>query len=48
MIEKNKINAQVMQNLNQWHMQVKNGSDSKEEEEGKHYERRDNYIRDGN
>jgi hypothetical protein len=47
MREQNQINAQVMQSLNQLHRQEKNGSDSRQEEEGKHHERRDNYKRVG-
>jgi hypothetical protein len=34
-----------MQSLNQLHMQVRNGSDSRQEEEGKYHERSDNYRR---
>jgi hypothetical protein len=47
MREKNQINSQVMQSLNQLHRQAKNGSDSRQEEEGRYHERRDNYKRDG-
>jgi hypothetical protein len=43
MRDQNWINSQVMQILNQLHMQVKNGSDSRQEEEGRYHERRDNY-----
>jgi hypothetical protein len=34
-----------MQILNQLHRQAKNGSDSRQEEEGRYHERRDNYRR---
>jgi hypothetical protein len=47
MREQNQINSQVMQSLNQLHRQEKNGSDSRQEEEGRHHERRDNYKRVG-
>jgi hypothetical protein len=45
MREKNQINAQVMQSLNQLQRQTKNGSNSRREEEGRYRERRDNYNR---
>jgi seryl-tRNA synthetase len=45
MREQNQINAQIMQILNQLHRQENNGSDSRQEEEGRHHERGDNYIR---
>jgi hypothetical protein len=35
-----------MQILNQLHRQTRNGSDSRQEEEGRYHERRDNYRRD--
>jgi hypothetical protein len=47
MREKNQINAQMMQSLNRLHRQAKNGLDSRQEEEGTHHERRDNYRRVG-
>jgi hypothetical protein len=43
--EKNQINAQVMQILNQLQRQTKNGSNSKQEEEGRCHERRDDRRR---
>jgi hypothetical protein len=45
MREKNQINAQIMQILNHWQRQAKNGSDSRHEEEGRTHERRDKYRR---
>jgi hypothetical protein len=45
MREKNQINSQVMQSLNQLQRKTKNGSNSKHEEEGRYHEIRDNYKR---
>jgi hypothetical protein len=45
--EQNQINVQVMKILNRLHRQEKNGSSSRQEEDGKHHERRDNYRRVG-
>jgi hypothetical protein len=47
MREKNKINSQVMQRLNRLHRQERNGSGSRQEEDGRHHERRGNYRRVG-
>jgi hypothetical protein len=44
--EKNKINVQVVQILNYLQRQTKNGSNSKQEEEGRCHERRDDHKRD--
>jgi hypothetical protein len=45
MREKNKINSQVMQILIQLHRKANNGSNLRKEEEGRHYERRNDYKR---
>jgi hypothetical protein len=45
--EQNQINSQVMQSLNQLQRQTKRGSNSKQEEEGRYYERRDNHKKAG-
>jgi hypothetical protein len=45
MREQNQINYHVMQILNQFHRQAKNGSDSRKKEDGRHYERINNYRR---
>jgi hypothetical protein len=45
--EYTQINSQVMQILNQLHMQANNGSNSMHEEEGRYHERRGNYRRVG-
>jgi uncharacterized membrane protein YgaE (UPF0421/DUF939 family) len=47
MREQNQTNAQVMQILNQLHRQANNGSNSRQEERGRHYEKQDNYKRVG-
>jgi hypothetical protein len=43
--EKNQINSKMMQRINWLQRQEKNGSVSRQEEEGRHNERRDNYKR---
>jgi hypothetical protein len=45
MKEQNQINSQMMQILNQLQRQAKNGSGSRQGEEGRQHERRDNYRR---
>jgi len=45
--EQNQINGQVMQSLNQFQREAKNGSISRHEEEGIYHQRRDNYRRVG-
>jgi hypothetical protein len=45
--EHNQMNAQVMQILNQLQRKTKNGSNSKQEEEGIWHERRDDHSRIG-
>jgi hypothetical protein len=45
--EQNQINSQVMQSLNQLQRKTKNGSNSKQEEEGRCHERRDDHRRTG-
>jgi len=42
MREKNQINVQMMQILNQLQRQAKNGSNSRHEEESRYYEGREN------
>ena len=46
MREKNQIKSQVMQRLNPLYRKARNGSDSRQEEEGIYHERRDKYRRD--
>jgi hypothetical protein len=43
MREQNQINSQVMQSLNQLQRKTKRGSNSKQEEEGRYHERRDDH-----
>jgi len=45
MREKNQINSQIMQILNQLQRQWSNGLGSRHEEEGRHHEGRENYKR---
>jgi hypothetical protein len=47
MREKIQINAQVLQSVNQLQRQTKKGSNSRQEEEGRCHERRDDHGRDG-
>jgi hypothetical protein len=45
--EQNQLNSQVMQILNQLQIKMKNGSKSRQNEEGIYHERRHNYRRVG-
>jgi hypothetical protein len=47
MREKSQINAQVLERLNQLQRQTKKGSNSRQEEEGRCHERRDDHVRVG-
>jgi FtsZ-binding cell division protein ZapB len=47
MREQSQINSRVMQSLNQLHRQMKRGSNSKQEEEVRYHERRDDCGRAG-
>jgi hypothetical protein len=46
MKEHNQTNTQMMQSINQLQRQARNGLGSRQGEEGRQYERRDNYRRD--